>query len=219
MANSTIIHAMKILIADDHELYREALSILVHRLGQDIDVHSACNFTELLDLVQAQTGWDAILIDLNMPDLNFYDGISQLTKDYPDTPVIVVTSSEDPNDTQRALEAGALGYMTKSMKSDDMLNALRLMLESGISIHPVAANDPQNTPLTEDDILQALTPRQFEVLQQLCEGASNKRIALDMDLSESTVKLHVRAILSALEVSNRTEAVIKAKQLLTTGPK
>ena len=210
---------MKILIADDHELYREALSILVHRLGQDTDVHLASNFTELLDLMQAQTGWDAILIDLNMPDLNFYDGISRLTQDYSDTPVIVVTSSEDPNDTQRALEAGALGYMTKSMKSDDMLNALRLMLGSGISIHPVAANDPQNKPLSEDDILEALTPRQFEVLQQLCEGASNKRIALDMDLSESTVKLHVRAILSALKVSNRTEAVIKAKQLISTGLK
>ena len=64
--------------------------------------------------------------------------------------------------------------------------------------------------------MQALTPRQFEVLQQLCEGASNKRIALDMNLSESTVKLHVRAILSALEVSSRTEAAIKAKQLLST---
>lgn len=206
---------MKILIADDHELYREALSILVRRLEQEIDVHSVKNFTELLERVQSQTGWDAILIDLNMPDLNFYDGIKQLTKDYPNTPVIVVTSSEDPNDTQRALDAGALGYMTKSMKSDDMLNALRLMLESGISIHPVAANDPQNKPLSEEDILSTLTPRQYEVLQQLCEGASNKRIALDMDLSESTVKLHVRAILSALEVSNRTEAVIKAKQLLT----
>lgn len=216
MAISTIIHAMKILIADDHELYREALSILVHRLEQDIEVHLACNFTELLELVQSQTGWDAILIDLNMPDLNFYDGISQLTKDYTNIPVIVVTSSEDPNDTQRALQAGALGYMTKSMKSDAMLNALKLMLESGISIHPVAANDPQQTPLSEKELIDALTPRQYEVLLQLCEGASNKRIALDLDLSEGTVKLHVRAILNALHVSNRTEAVIKAKQLIST---
>lgn len=218
-AISTIIHAMKILIADDHELYREALSILVRRLADDIDVHLACNFTELLSLVKHQDGWDAILIDLNMPDLNFYDGISQVTKIHPDTPVIVVTSSEDPSDTQQALEAGALGYMTKSMKSDAMLNALKLMLDSGISIHPVAANDPQNIPLTEDALSQALTPRQFEVLQHMCEGSSNKRIALNLALSESTVKLHVRAILNALNVSNRTEAVIKAKELLSSADK
>lgn len=210
---------MKILIADDHELYREALSILVRRLEHDIDVHLACNFTELLELVQSQTGWDAILIDLNMPDLNFYDGIKQLTTDYADTPVIVVTSSEDPNDTQRALEAGALGYMTKSMKSDAMLTALKLMLDNGISIHPVAANDPKNSPQTQDDLVQALTPRQYEVLLQLCEGASNKRIALNLDLSEGTVKLHVRAILNTLNVSNRTEAVIKATEIISTGNK
>jgi len=216
---STIIHAMKILIADDHELYREALSILVRRLADDIDVHLACNFTELLNLVKTQDGWDAILIDLNMPDLNFYDGISHLTQSYPDTPVIVVTSSEDPSDTQQALQAGALGYMTKSMKSDAMLNALKLMLDSGISIHPVAANDPQNIPLTKDDLSEVLTPRQFEVLQHMCEGSSNKRIALNLTLSESTVKLHVRAILNALDVSNRTEAVIKAKELLSTDDK
>lgn len=76
VAISTIIHAMKILIADDHELYREALSILVRRLADDIDVHLACNFTELLNLVTTQDGWDAILIDLNMPDLNFYEALA-----------------------------------------------------------------------------------------------------------------------------------------------
>ena len=94
---------MKILIADDHELYRDALSILVQRLEQDTEIHQACNFTQLLALLQQQSGWDAILIDLIMPDLNYYQGISQLTQDYANIPVIVITSSEDPNDTQQVL--------------------------------------------------------------------------------------------------------------------
>ena len=207
---------MKILIADDHELYRDALSILVQRLEQDTEIHQACNFTQLLALLQQQSGWDAILIDLNMPDLNYYQGISQLTQDYANIPVIVITSSEDPNDTQQALKAGALGYMKKSMKSDDMLNALRLMLESGISIHPVTHSSSHTTLGSATELQQALTPRQYQVLQQICEGSPNKRIALDLGLSEGTVKLHVRAILTTLQVSNRTEAAMKANQLLLT---
>ena len=98
--------------------------------------------------------------------------------------------------------------MSKAMKSKDMLKAIQLMLSSGISIHPThqLTHDLSSTSST--------TPRQQEVLKRLCEGESNKRIALNLDLSEHTVKLHVRAILQALNAENRTQAVIVAKSLL-----
>jgi len=204
---------MKILIADDHELYRDALSILVQRLDIAAKIYLSSSYDELLDFASSERDWDLMLVDLNMPGLSYYDGIAQLTAAHPNTPVIVVTSSEDPKDTQRALKAGALGYMSKAMKSNDMLNAIQLMLSSGISIHP--AHGQENYSLsTEPASLDKLTPRQQEVLKRLCEGESNKRIALNLDLSEHTVKLHVRAILQVLNAENRTQAVIVAKRLL-----
>lgn len=209
--------SMKILIADDHELYRDALSILVQRLDPVTEIHPCSSYDELLVLARSAADWDLMLVDLNMPGLSYYDGIAQLTAAHPNTPVIVVTSSEDPKDTLLALEAGALGYMSKAMKSKDMLKAIQLMLSSGISIHPThqLTHDLSSTSSTNATAsLDKLTPRQQEVLKRLCEGESNKRIALNLDLSEHTVKLHVRAILQALNAENRTQAVIVAKSLL-----
>lgn len=199
---------MKILIADDHELYRDALSILVQRLDEPTEIHLSSSYTELLELAKAGGAWDLMLVDLNMPGLSYYEGIAQLSAQHPDTPIIVVTSSSDPKDSQRALKAGALGYMSKAMASNDMLNAIKLMLSNGISIHP-------NHPAVPGSSLDELTPRQQEVLSLLCNGESNKRIALNLDLSEHTVKLHVRAILQTLNAENRTQAVIIAKQFLS----
>lgn len=201
---------MKILIADDHELYRDALSILVQRIEEPTKVHLSSSYTDLLQLAQSADDWDLMLVDLNMPGLSYYDGIAQLSAQHPNTPIIVVTSSDDPKDSHLALKAGALGYMSKSMKSDDMLNAIKLMISTGISIHP-----NHSTHLTTESSLDELTPRQQDVLRQLCQGESNKRIARNLDLSEHTVKLHVRAILQTLNAENRTQAVIIAKQLLT----
>lgn len=209
--------SMKILIADDHELYRDALSILVQRLDKDVKIHLSSSYDALLAFADSARDWDLMLVDLNMPGLSYYEGIAQLTNAHPKTPVIVVTSSEDPKDTQRALKAGALGYMSKAMKSNDMLNAIQLMLASGISIHPTHGleNASSSTSFTSESAsIDKLTPRQQEVLKRLCEGESNKRIALNLDLSEHTVKLHVRAILQALNAENRTQAVIVAKRLL-----
>ncbi|MFT7413512.1 MAG: two-component system nitrate/nitrite response regulator NarL [Methylophagaceae bacterium] len=157
-----------------------------------------------------------MLVDLNMPGLSYYECIAQLTAAHPNTPVIVVTPSEELKDTQLALKAGALGYMSKAMKSNDMPNAIQPMLNSGISIDPThqRENNTLSTSLTgESGSLDKLTPRQQEVLTRLCEGESNKRIALNLDLSEHTVKLHVRGILQTLNAENRTQAVIVVKCL------
>lgn len=205
---------MKILIADDHELYRDALSILVQRLDESVEIHLSNSYTELLQIASTSSNWDLMLVDLNMPGLSYYEGIAQLSAQHPNTPIIVITSSNDPKDSQLSLRAGALGYMSKSMKSDDMLNAIKLMLSNGISIHP---NHPISTSISTEFTPHDLTPRQQDVLTQLCQGESNKRIALNLDLSEHTVKLHVRAILQALNAENRTQAVIIAKQHFVIG--
>ena len=203
---------MKILIADDHELYRDALALLVGSRYPDCTIMQVASYDELVSTADSSV-WDAFLVDLNMPGLNYDAGIRTLHAHHPNTPIIVITSSEDPMDTQHALQAGALGYILKSMKNDEILNALDLIMTRGISIHP-AASSQNNKVANNNDLLAELTPRQHEVLRHMCQGASNKRIALDMELSESTVKIHVRSILRVLQVSNRTEAVVRARELL-----
>lgn len=203
---------MRIIIADDHQLYREALSILVQRLDANADITLLSNFAELTELAQNGEKWDLILVDLSMPGQSYEQGIALLRQYHPATPIIVVSSSSSAIDTQKAISAGALGFISKSMKSDDMLNAIKLMLQDGVSIHP-------NHDVKPNISLQALTPRQMDVLTLLCDGESNKSIALRLDLSEHTIKLHVRAILQALHVANRTQAVVVAKPLLTNNAK
>lgn len=163
------------------------------------EVRQASDFDELVSLASQQDDWSAIIVDLHMPGLDYQVGIRRLKTQFPDTPLIVITSSQDPADTRQALDAGALGYILKSMKNNEITQALDLIIQQGISIHPAV----KNTPVTSSS---------QESLTLMCEGASNKRIALDMGLSESTVKIHVRAILAFFGVSNRTEAVIEARK-------
>ncbi|KKN18789.1 hypothetical protein LCGC14_0952300 [marine sediment metagenome] len=197
---------MKLLIADDHELYRDALVMLIKQHFTDYSCRQVSSYDALIQLVESESDWSAFLVDLHMPGLDFEQGIKHIKQRYPDVPLIVITSSDNPDDTQRALAVGALGYILKSMKNNEIVQALELILNHGISIHP--AMPTVSAPNSEFN----LTPRQQEVLVMMSNGSSNKRIALDLGLSESTVKIHVRAILNSLGVTNRTEAVIKAKQ-------
>lgn len=204
---------MKLLIADDHELYRDALVMLIMQHFTDYSCTEATSFDELIQRMQSEQDWSAFIVDLHMPGLDFVDGIKQIKQRFPDIPLIVITSSDNPEDTQSAMAAGALGYILKSMKNEEIIQALSLILNHGISIHPTLPKNPTHQEAFD------FTPRQQEVLAMMSNGASNKRIALDMGLSESTVKIHVRAILNTLQVSNRTEAVLKAKHYIDTQKK
>lgn len=201
---------MKLLIADDHELYRDALVMLITQHFSEYSCTEATSFDELIQRIQTEQDWSAFIVDLHMPGLNFVAGIKQIKTRFPDVPLIVITSSDNPEDTQSAMAAGALGYILKSMKNEEIIQALTLILNHGISIHPAIPSEVVSKNTFD------FTPRQQEVFAMMSKGASNKRIALDMGLSESTVKIHVRAILNTLQVSNRTEAVLKAKQYLDT---
>ncbi len=201
---------MKLLIADDHELYRDALVMLITQHFSEYSCTEATSFDELIQRIQTEQDWSAFIVDLHMPGLNFVAGIKQIKTHFPDVPLIVITSSDNPEDTQSAMAAGALGYILKSMKNEEIIQALTLILNHGISIHPAIPSEAVSKNTFD------FTPRQQEVFTMMSKGASNKRIALDMGLSESTVKIHVRAILNTLQVSNRTEAVLKAKQYLDT---
>jgi two-component system, NarL family, nitrate/nitrite response regulator NarL len=206
---------MKLLVVDDHAVLREGLVALLQQFEKGTEVLQASGSAEGLHLAEAHPDLDAVFLDLNMPSQGGMEAIPEFCKRAPQLPVIVLSSSEDPNDVRRALRSGALGYVPKSASPRNILSALRLVL-SGEAYVPPLMLDP--TPASAEaggavsEAGERLTERQTEVLRQLCRGLSNKEISRALDLSEKTTKSHVTAIFRALRVVNRTQAAAAARR-------
>jgi DNA-binding NarL/FixJ family response regulator len=151
-----------------------------------------------------------ILLDLNLPDRNGFDLLADLRERYPATAAVVLSAFNDRDNVARALDLGALGFIPKSSTREVMLSALRLIFSGGIYIPTDILvrreTAPVLAPANPRDL--GLTDRQVDVLALMMQGKSNKAICRALDLAEPTVKNHVTAILKALKVTNRTEAVI-----------
>ena len=223
---------MKILIADDHSLFREGLRFVLQQLDAGIQIIEAADFSEMLHKARQEMGLHVILLDLVMPGMTWQEGLTGLRESLPDVPVVILSASEDRPLVMQAVKLGAAGFIPKSSNSKVMLGAVRLVLSGGVYLPPALlergiAQKTNGGVNHEDSDVAApeathvlLTPRQREVLGLVGEGKSNKEIARLLDLSEGTVKLHVTAILKALKVNNRTRAVVAASQLgLTSLPR
>jgi len=211
---------MKLLIADDHELFRDGLRHVLEQLGEGLTLIEACDFPSTLELAHQEKDIDIVLLDLSMPGMNWTDGLTQLRQVLPETvPVIVLSASDERRHVLQAVNLGAAGFIPKTSSSRIMLSALKLVLSGGVYLPPALldhsgpSNEGLPIALGNDTVLGALTPRQREVLTLLGQGKSNKEIARVLQLAEGTVKLHVTAILKALNVNNRTRAVVAAAQL------
>lgn len=208
---------MKVLLADDHALFREGVRLVLESLVDGpLEIAEANDFIQALAFIRSGFDVDVGLVDLNMPGMDGFSGLEALKRAAPDIHLVVVSASENPGDVRRALDAGALGYITKSSPSAAMLEAIRAVLSGETFISPgldvpdgVAARPSGDA----DEVKKLLTPRQRDVLAMLRQGKSNKEIARDLDLAEITVKLHVTAILRALGVENRTQAAIVAAKM------
>lgn len=222
---------MKILLLDDHQLFREGLALLLHRLAGDLHLLQAATCDEAFALCEAHDDTDLILLDLHLVGMRGMDGLTVLRARFPQIPVVVVSSADDPSTVRQAIDAGAMGFIPKSSSSEILLNALRLVLAKGIylppsvllaepaplplgrsSLSPVASAARAGTgPLAPHDL--GLTPRQAQVLHLVLQGKSIKLICRELDLGEGTVKGHVSAVLRALNVTTRTQAVVAAHRL------
>lgn len=198
---------MNILIADDHPLYRDALSMLVSELAKDVHTITAKSYNEVIQLSASSITPDLILLDLHMPGMDAWQGIATLKDQHPDIPLVIISSSQSEDEHRKAIEYGAQGFIPKSLEGESLLNALRLIIDNGITLAPVPKQPSPPKPAVK------LTNRQLQVLENLAHGDSNKVIAKNLGLSEGTVKLHVRAIFTALSVSNRTQAAIAGEKL------
>jgi DNA-binding NarL/FixJ family response regulator len=216
---------MKILVVDDHVLIREALRGLFRELKPDSTVLEAPDAARTMQLLADQPDVALILLDLSLPDRDGLTLLAELRERYPGISVVVLSGFPDRTNVVRALEHGALGFIPKSAGREVMTSALNLVFSGGVYIPPEilgsASSDgtepsqsrgsaarPQASPA---DL--GLTGRQVDVLALMMQGKSNKAICRLLELAEPTVKNHVTAILKALGVSNRTEAVLAAAAL------
>ena len=205
---------MKILIADDHALFREGLRQIVQPLADEADILEAHDWQTALAQVAQEPDIALALMDLGMPGMEAFTGLKTFLDRAETVPVVVISASESVLDMKRALDAGAMGYVTKSEARPVMLSALRLVLSGGIYIPPRLIQSPLSSPSDRDSTQPfGLTPRQFEVLNALVQGKSNKQIARDLNLSGATVKAHVGAIFKTLNVSNRLQAIRVAENV------
>jgi DNA-binding NarL/FixJ family response regulator len=202
--------ALTVLIADDHPLVRDALARTVRQLDAEVTVHEAGDLDALLRLARAGAA-DLALIDLNMPGMDGVAGLARLREAAPTLPVVVASGQEDATTIRSVLGAGAVGFIPKSEKSELLLSALRLVQAGGTYVPARLLEAPAT--IAAPAAASELTPRQLDVLRCLMRGEPNKLIARELGLTEGTVKIHIAAILRALQARNRTEAVVRARTL------
>lgn len=205
---------MKVLLIDDHALFRMGLRELLER--RDIEVVAALgDCFEGIEMV-SKLEPDVVLLDMRMPQLTGVEVLQRLRSDGMTMPITLLTTSRDEADVINSLQHGANGYLLKDMEPDDLINALANIVNGQTVIAPeltgvlakavAGGHEPQNDVTLFDD----LTPREREILCHLAEGESNKVIARHLGISDGTVKLHVKAILRKLEVRSRVEAAVMA---------
>lgn len=209
---------MKILVVDDHVLIREALRGVLRELkGETVVILEASGSGEAMQQLEQHPDVELVLLDLNLPDSDGLDALRELGARWPTVPVVVLSAFHDREKVSRAMELGAVGFIPKSARREVMCGAFNLIFAGGIYVPPeilALRTSPEPMPDLRARVQAlGLTERQADVLALMMQGKSNKAICRTLGLAESTVKIHVSAILRALKASNRTEAVIAARAL------
>jgi DNA-binding NarL/FixJ family response regulator len=207
--------ACRLVIADDHPLFRDALRLTIGQTLGEVEIAEADSFDSLRARLDAVAETDLVLLDLNMPGIRGFSGLLYLRAAFSAVPVAIISANEEPRVMRLAIELGAVGYIPKSATPGEIRAALSALL-AGETWVPAAldlrrpAEDPDAALVAR---LANLTPQQVRVLMMLSDGLLNKQIAHQLEVTEATVKAHVSAILQKLRVDNRTQAVIVARRL------
>jgi len=227
---------MKVLLVDDHPLILSALQTVIQGLGDHVNVVGVGSARAARETLQADSDFDLVLLDLQLGDADGFDLLVEFRAAYPALPVVVVSASDRASDVIRSIDQGAMGFVPKRATNDTLFEALHMVMSGGIYVPPmnIGADNtglsPMNTGREDLNTVQreavdsefqkqpslaslGLTPRQTDVLALLLQGNPNKLIARELGLSVETVKDHVAAVLRALGVSSRTQAVLAVSQM------
>ena len=228
---------MKVLLVDDDPLILSALQTVIKGLGDDVSVLGAGSAAEARDSLKEDSNYDLVLLDLAVGDVDGFELLTDLRATYPALPVVVLSASDRTSDVIRAIDLGAMGFVPKRSSNRQLFEALRMVMSGGLYVPPMMLGlDPGATHEgdTVPDVMRpegvqasqapsqkapnsleavGLTPRQHDVLGLLLQGKPNKLIARELNVSVETVKDHVAAVLRALGVSSRTQAVLAVSQM------
>ncbi len=227
---------MKVLLVDDHPLILSALRSVIAGLGDHVSVVGAASARDARDALKGNQDFDLVLLDLRLGDADGFDLLIEFRAAYPALPVVVVSASDRASDVIRSIDLGAMGFVPKRSSNETLFEALHMVMSGGIYVPqmnigsertPPRDGDARRSPLgaigsaASDGAFQTqpslaslgLTPRQTDVLALLLQGNPNKLIARELKLSVETVKDHVAAVLRALNVNSRTQAVLAVSQM------
>jgi len=214
--------AYKILIADDHPLFREAISSVIASGFEGSQIIETDDLDSALQITRENDDLDLILLDLNMPGMHGLNGLITLRNDAPTIPVVIVSAEEDKQVVLQAITYGACGFITKSSPRAQMTEAIQQILNGNVYLPSdiIRTGNDANTrrhrhednPISPE-LLNALTRRQLLVLERMSKGESNKQIAYNLNIAKTTVKAHVSAILRKLGVHNRVQAILSASDV------
>ena len=201
---------MRILIADDHDLLRETLSMFLASEGS-IDTALASTLDAALDFIHSEEKFDLIILDYNMPGMAGLNGLKRAMEASGGSPVALMSGIASRSVAEESLAFGAAGFVPKTLAAKTLVNAVRFMAmgEKYAPIDFMTADDPTVAP---NPLAQKLSRRELQVLEGLSKGKSNKEIARDLDLQEPTIKLHVKTLYRKIGAANRTQAALIAKE-------
>lgn len=214
--------AYKILIADDHPLFREAITSVISSGFEGSEIIETDDLDSALEVTRENDDLDLILLDLNMPGMHGLNGLITLRNEAPTIPVVIVSAEEDKQVVLQAITYGAVGFITKSSPRDQMTDAIQQILNGNVYLpsdiirtgkeSSSRRNRSDENPISPE-LLNSLTRRQLLVLERMSKGESNKQIAYNLNIAETTVKAHVSAILRKLGVHNRVQAILSASDV------
>jgi DNA-binding NarL/FixJ family response regulator len=209
---------IRILIVDDHPLYRDGLRSAVRSFAPDADIYEATSIEGAVDVIAAHESFDLVLLDLSLPGTTGFSGVLRVRAAYPKLPVMIVSGHEEPALVREALSLGVAGYAPKSTPRKELARAIQEVLAGSVYVPAAYAGkaNERAAETSESDILQRLkqlTPQQLLVLEMIREGKQNKNIAHELNLAETTIKAHVSEILRKLRVFTRTKAVVEVAKV------
>lgn len=200
---------MKILLADDQELVRDSIAAFL-RMESDFQVDTANDLTGAIDALKNKAPYDIVLLDYMMPGMNGLSGFEQIRESAPMTPVAILSGVAPRAVAEQALAEGAAGYLPKTMSTRSLVAAVRFMAAGEVYAPISLMSEPDKLQTTLGEV--QLTQRELEVLKGLCRGLANKEIALELDVQEVTVKLHIKSLYRKIGARNRTHAAMIAKE-------
>ncbi|MDR1694796.1 MAG: response regulator transcription factor [Lactobacillaceae bacterium] len=206
---------MRILIADDHALFREGLKNFLEDIDPKIELFQSADYAQTIEILNKEKTIDLVIVDLDMPDMGWEDGLNLLVKNLEkDTKFLIISASEDVKTVKKCLELGARGYIPKRTDPKILESAIRIVMDDGIYLpsdilHKYLISNPDKSHKEKSKLL---TERQEQVLRLAASGLSNKQIAYELGVVESTVKLHINSLLRAFGAKNRTQAIMFAQK-------